>query len=247
MPGRSSHSRSGGFTLVELLVVIAIIGVLVALLLPAVQAAREAARRAQCVNNLKQIGLALHGYHDAHKKLPRATVYGSPTGEIAAYPWTQLIYPYMEQQPLHDALEDVLQMHVTRAPNNHLRPLWNSSFRSLLEPLITQRVETFICPSDPRATDFVMTRRGNSRAAGGQEPPYAPGDVNPYATHGLWYPVSIGPTHNDGCDNGCPAMPGAPPQWCCSGCSWGTQGVGGYLTCRDSSLDQGDSVGRFTR
>jgi prepilin-type N-terminal cleavage/methylation domain-containing protein len=87
------------FTLVELLVVIAIIGVLIALLLPAVQAAREAARRTQCQNNLKQIGLAIHNFHDTQIGLPPAIVYTN----YAVF--QMLIYPYIEQQPLYELCE----------------------------------------------------------------------------------------------------------------------------------------------
>ncbi len=94
-----------GFTLIELLVVIAIIAVLVALLLPAVQQAREAARRVQCKNNMKQIGLALHNYHDAFNKLPLANIF-SPrnliTGHYGQY-WRLL--PYFDQQPLQSTFD----------------------------------------------------------------------------------------------------------------------------------------------
>jgi len=86
-----------GFTLVELLVVIAIIGILVALLLPAVQAAREAARRMSCGNNMKQLGLAMHNYHDTYRVVP----YGSDNrGRL----WSALLLPYLEQTALHDTL-----------------------------------------------------------------------------------------------------------------------------------------------
>src|SRR4051812_49595433 len=88
--------RRGGFTLVELLVVIAIIGVLVALLLPAVQAAREAARRMQCTNHLRQLSISLHNFHDVSGTFPKQTSPGGNTGVS----WLCLVLPYFEQQAL---------------------------------------------------------------------------------------------------------------------------------------------------
>src|SRR5437870_828442 len=110
------------FTLVELLVVIAIIGILVALLLPAVQAAREAARRAKCVNNIRQIGIAVQNYHDARKYYPQyhAAVpppgksdndYATSTGYKWAGPlWSITILPYMEEQSLYDSFDKTVTM-----------------------------------------------------------------------------------------------------------------------------------------
>ncbi|QDV58549.1 DUF1559 domain-containing protein [Rosistilla oblonga] len=92
------RNSSRGFTLVELLVVIAIIGILVGLLLPAVQAAREAARRMQCSNNLKQIGLALHNYHDINRSLPIGSLGFLIQG------WTVPVLPFVEQQTVYDQL-----------------------------------------------------------------------------------------------------------------------------------------------
>ena len=107
-----SHACRRGFTLVELLVVIAIIGILIALLLPAVQAAREAARRAECTNKLKQICLALHNYHDTHRALP----FGGPgptgsPGYAIAGTWPAMILPYMEQRPLYDRFDFKVAMN----------------------------------------------------------------------------------------------------------------------------------------
>lgn len=103
-----SRKRTG-FTLIELLVVIAIIAILIALLLPAVQQAREAARRSQCRNNLKQMGLALHNYHDTHRSFPighQYRLYGTAAnannGGGSGFAWSTYILPYMDQAPLYN-------------------------------------------------------------------------------------------------------------------------------------------------
>lgn len=109
--GSLRKERRTAFTLVELLVVIAIIGILVALLLPAIQAAREAARRTQCRNNLKQIGTAMHQFHDTFGHLPPGGVSGSSSSDAhqrfkipvnLLHGWTVFLLPYMEQQAVYD-------------------------------------------------------------------------------------------------------------------------------------------------
>jgi prepilin-type N-terminal cleavage/methylation domain-containing protein len=100
-------TKAAAFTLVELLVVIAIIGILVSMLLPAVQSAREAARKMQCSNNLKQIGLALHNFHAANGRFPKGSLYDAPDGTTGTYTisWWVAVLPYIEQSAMYDKFD----------------------------------------------------------------------------------------------------------------------------------------------
>jgi len=137
-----------GFTLIELLVVIAIIAILIALLLPAVQQAREAARRTQCKNNMKQLGLALHNYHDTFNFFPINTMGNRNSGTNYQTPrwghvgWLALLLPYIEQAPLYTSINfsDTVGRVVTNTA-----PAANIAARRTVIP-------GFMCPSNPQPT-----------------------------------------------------------------------------------------------
>ncbi len=139
-------SRRSGFTLIELLVVIAIIGILIALLLPAVQKVREAANRSKCTNDLKQIGLALHNYHDNNGYLPPATDNSPPPSARGSnyywgWSWMARILPYVEQPNLYQQA-DTFARTVSDDPWTGGNPAGNPALRTVLS--------TWQCPSDNR-------------------------------------------------------------------------------------------------
>lgn len=154
------RKRNRGFTLIELLVVIAIIAILVALLLPAVQQAREAARRSSCKNNLKQLGLALHNYHDVFNVFPpalinsgRAAAISRPlieaSGGVKNTHGMSLLLPYMEQNPLHNQLDFNLPMNHSGWYGIYINPDMDNFNR----PILSSSIEILTCPSDPGVGD----------------------------------------------------------------------------------------------
>lgn len=172
--GDDDRMRNGGFTLVELLVVIAIIGVLVALLLPAVQSAREAARRMQCSNHLRQWSLATHNYESTHRILP----YGNRSPDGPRKSWPQSLWAFVEQQDLHDRYDFKLPFHHlgVRATGNEL--------------ICTYQIDIYFCPSDRIGMwdypDDYRRSRGNYVLNWGNggfdqvEPDYLPSPFGPF-------------------------------------------------------------------
>lgn len=150
--------RFRGFTLVELLVVIAIIGILIALLLPAVQAAREAARRSQCTNNLKQLGLALQSYHDTHSKFPPAGLnYGAinnapyvPINSIMNVSGFVMMLPFIEQQALYQRYNMNASACSSTYPSNAAAPapVAGDPVASGNDAVMSTQLSGFLCPSD---------------------------------------------------------------------------------------------------
>jgi prepilin-type N-terminal cleavage/methylation domain-containing protein/prepilin-type processing-associated H-X9-DG protein len=192
-----------GFTLVELLVVIAIIGILIGLLLPAIQSAREAGRRTQCSNNIKQIALALQAYHDAYLKLPAGANFGGVGGAGTRPTWAAACLPFLEYKGLYDRI-------------NFSKPIWDPAN----VPGVQTIVPTFICPSDNTGSPLLGGRLQT-------------GQVNPDKSMGLWYPGSMGPTRDGtSAGNSCVYCPQPPPCYCCAdtadyGQGWaGPPGVG---------------------
>jgi prepilin-type N-terminal cleavage/methylation domain-containing protein len=148
--------RKRGFTLIELLVVIAIIAILVALLLPAVQQARESARRTQCKNNLKQMGLAFHNYHDVYKMFPpAATIAGVGTNmdRTDAWGWPLRLLPYIDQANLFNQIEVGESLTTPHDPGNMGNVIdYTTANAGTKEALMTTVIPSFLCPSSPGET-----------------------------------------------------------------------------------------------
>lgn len=183
------RARKSGFTLIELLVVIAIIAILIALLLPAVQQAREAARRTQCKNNLKQYGLAMHNYVDVHGSLPIAGTNWNGADEPptwqhpAGVGWQVRVLPFLEQGSLYNELDWGITLPQSSYESGNPRGFLPTQILLDGKPARSHQIPTARCPSDVSENEFIdgWAQSNYTGSAGSQKfesPPTT--DCNPY-------------------------------------------------------------------
>jgi prepilin-type processing-associated H-X9-DG protein len=180
------------------LVVIAIIGILVALLLPAIQAAREAARRSQCINNLRQVGIAVLNYEKSYKELPWGSTYARTDVKERKGNWVVAILPFLEEAAVADRYD------FTIYPDQGVN----------LQLAANTTIQTLVCPTDQISNQPILDNR---RQGGGSH--------NPTRSLGLWYTGSMGPTIPDTCFYGpAPGEANAEQKYrtSCQGCGFGT-------------------------
>jgi prepilin-type N-terminal cleavage/methylation domain-containing protein/prepilin-type processing-associated H-X9-DG protein len=191
------RAKRPGFTLIELLVVIAIIGVLIALLLPAVQAAREAARRAQCTNNLKQIGLALHNYHGSIGTFPSGSIADTGWGGTW-WNWPSFILPQLELVPLYNAINFSRSNIANNTAGDPNSTAWGTV------------ISSYLCPSDQVSTGVLPNM---SWAATENYSKMLTGAVTCYV--GNWGDMKTGNLTFDFYSS--ESTPGTGPNWGCGG------------------------------